>query len=101
MQRLQDPCPHVLHQQTSLGHHLVPARVLPGGLPAGLAVRHGLVAPGTVILYHQEKCRSLILIEKLLFTRNVERYVTALPIHDELSVNFSLPEDEGCVTLQI
>merc|ERR1719154_496729 len=45
---LQYPGLHGLHQGDSVGHHIIPLRVVPGGLPAGFPVRHRLVTPDMI-----------------------------------------------------
>ena len=43
---LQYPGLHGLHQGDSVGHHVIPLRVVPGGFSAGFTVSHRLVTPG-------------------------------------------------------
>ena len=42
---LQYPGLHGLDQGDSVGHYIIPLRVVPGSLPAGFTVSHGLVTP--------------------------------------------------------
>ena len=44
-QGLQYPGLHGLDQGDSVGHYIIPLRVVPGSLPAGFTVSHGLVTP--------------------------------------------------------
>lgn len=47
-QGLEDPGGHGVDERHSVGHHVVPLWVVPGGFPARLPVRHRLVAPDVV-----------------------------------------------------
>ena len=39
---------HSFDERHSVGHHIIPLRVVPGGLSAALPVSHALVAPDVV-----------------------------------------------------